>query len=151
MTDLFEKFPEIVFIDGTYNVNSHMHGMPLYCIMVEDGYGHGCVVFYAATTEEDTLHLRKMMQCFKDTNPKWSAIQVVVVDKDFAEWKMLREELPNAEVLFCQWHVIKAMFKQLSDCGVEKQKRDDAREPYDVWCMPKIRMFMKLKRQKCLV
>ena len=39
MTDLFEKFPEIVFIDGTYNVNSH--GMPLYCLMVEDGYGHG--------------------------------------------------------------------------------------------------------------
>ena len=69
-----------------------------------------------------------MMQCFKDTNPKWSAIQVVIIDKDFAEWKMLREELPNAEVLFCQWHVIKVMFQQLSDCGVEKQKRDDARE-----------------------
>ena len=52
MINLFEKFPEIVFIDGTYNVNSH--GMPLYCIMVEDGHGHGRVVFYAATTEEDT-------------------------------------------------------------------------------------------------
>ena len=37
MINLFEKFPEIVFIDGTYNVNSH--GMPLYCIMIEDGYG----------------------------------------------------------------------------------------------------------------
>ena len=66
MVNLFEKFPEIVFIDGTYNV--HSHGMPVYCIMVEDGYGHGGVVFYAAPTEEDT---RKMMQCFKETNPKW--------------------------------------------------------------------------------
>ena len=46
-----------MFIDGTYDVNGH--GMPLYCIMVEDGYGHGRAVFYTATTEEDTLHLRK--------------------------------------------------------------------------------------------
>ena len=95
--------------------------------MIEDGYGHGRVVFYAATTEEDTLHLRKLLQCFKENNPKFSSIQVVIIDKDFAEWKMLKEELPNAVVLFCQWHVIKAMFKQLTDCGVEKFKRDDAR------------------------
>ena len=125
MITLFEKFPEIVFIDGTYNVNCH--GMPLYCIMIEDGYGHGRVVFYAATVEGDTLHLRKMMQCFKENNPKFSSIRVVIIDKDFAEWKMLKEELPNAVVLFCQWHVLRAMFKQLSDCGVEKLRRDDAR------------------------
>jgi len=58
MKRLYSRFPEIMFIDGTYNVNGH--GMPLYCIMVEDGYGHGRVVYYAATTEEDTLHLRKI-------------------------------------------------------------------------------------------
>jgi len=85
MKNLFEKFLGIVFIDGTYYVNSQ--GMPLYCIMIEDGYGHGCVVFYAATTEEDALHLRKMFQYFKESNPKCSSIQVAIIDKDknFAE------------------------------------------------------------------
>ena len=33
------KFPEILLIDVTYNVNGV--GMLLYCPMVEDGFGHG--------------------------------------------------------------------------------------------------------------
>ena len=123
MTKLFDRFPEIMFIDGTYNVNGH--GMPLYCVMVEDG--HGRVVYYAATTEEDTLHLRKIMQCFKERNPKFSSTQVVVIDKDFAEWKMLTQEFPNAVVLFCQWHVLKVLFKELNDVGIEKVQREVAR------------------------
>ena len=125
MTKLFDRFPEIMFINGTYNVNGH--GMPLYCVMVEDGYGHGRVVYYAATTEEDTLHLRKIMQCFKERNPKFSSTQVVVIDKDFAEWKMLTQEFLNAVVLFCQWHVLKVLFKQLNDAGIEKAQCEVAR------------------------
>ena len=49
MRNMFSKFPEIMFIDGTYNVNKL--GMPLYCLMVEDGYGHGQNVFYAVTSQ----------------------------------------------------------------------------------------------------
>ena len=117
MRKLFDRFPEILLIDGTYNVNSH--GMTLYCIMIEDGFGHGRVVFYVATTEEDALHLRKMLQCFKEKNPSYISTNVIIIDEDFSEWKILREELPNAVVLFCQWNVIKAMFKHLSDAGVD--------------------------------
>ena len=41
---------------------------------------------------------------------------------------MLKEEFPDAAVLFCQWHVVKAMFKKVVDCGVTKSDRDEARE-----------------------
>ena len=51
MVNMFKKFPEIVFVDGTYNVNKL--GMHLYCLMVEDGFGHGYNCFYAATAQED--------------------------------------------------------------------------------------------------
>ena len=34
MSELFSKFPEIVLVDGTYNVNKA--GMPFYSLMVED-------------------------------------------------------------------------------------------------------------------
>ena len=37
-------------MDGTYNVNKA--GMPLYSFMVEDGFGHGRVVFYGVVSEE---------------------------------------------------------------------------------------------------
>ena len=72
MRNMYEKFPEILMIDGTYNVNGKV--LPLYCLMVEDGYGHGQVIFDAATTEEDILHLQKIMQCFKENNPNWSLL-----------------------------------------------------------------------------
>lgn len=50
MRDMFLKFPEIMFIDGTYNVNKL--GVPLYCLMVEDGFAHGQNIFYAATAKK---------------------------------------------------------------------------------------------------
>ena len=102
-------------------------GMPLYCLIVEDGYGHGQVVHYAATTE-DALHLQKIMQSFKEENSIWSSVCVINIDKDFTELKILKQEFPNAKVLFCQWHVIKTMFKNVVDCGVEKSDHDESRE-----------------------
>lgn len=126
MKQLFRKFPEILLIDATYNVNSV--GMPLYCLMIEDGFGHGRVVHYAVTTEEDCLHLKKIMQSFKEENPAWPSVGVIVVDKDFTEWKVLKEEFPEASILFCQWHVMKAMFKKMADCDVDKSERDHVRD-----------------------
>ena len=63
MANMFKKFPEIVFVDGTYNVNKL--GMLLYCLMVEDGFGHGYNCFYAATAQEDGAHLQQILQSFK--------------------------------------------------------------------------------------
>lgn len=102
--------------------------MPLYCLMVEDGFGHGRVVQYAATAEEDVLHIRKIMQTFKEENPAWTSTRVIVVDKDFTEWKVLKEEFPEATILFCQWHVMKAMFKKMVECDVDKSERDKVRD-----------------------
>ena len=126
MKHLFQKFPEILLVDATYNVNGV--GMPLYCLMIEDGFGHGRVVQYAATAEEDVLHIRKIMQTFKEENPAWTSVHVIVVDKDFTEWKVLKEEFPEATVLFCQWHVMKAMFKKMVECDVDKKERDEVRD-----------------------
>ena len=104
MHRIFEKFPELLLIDGTYNVNAI--GMPLYCLMAEDGFGRGKAVFYAAVCHEDAVHLQKMVQMFKEENSNWSHVRVVVIDKDFMEWTILEAEFPNAVILFCQWHVI---------------------------------------------
>ena len=41
---------------------------------------------------------------------------------------MLKEEFPDATILFCQWHVMKAMFKKMVEYDVEKSERDEVRE-----------------------
>ena len=74
-------------------------GKPLYCLMVEDGFGHSRVVHYATTSEEDTEHLWKIVQSFKDENSARSYIRVIV----------------------------KAMFKKMVDFDVEKCERNNVR------------------------
>ena len=45
MRELYRKFPEVLIVDRTYCVNSVR--MPLYCILVQDGYGNGHVCAYS--------------------------------------------------------------------------------------------------------
>ena len=70
-----------MLIDATYNINGI--GMPLHCFMIEDDFGRGRVVSYAATTEEDTSHLRQIVKSFKSENLGWDVVHVIIVDKDF--------------------------------------------------------------------
>ena len=57
-------------------------------------------------------YFEKIVQSCKDENCALTDIRVIVVDKDFTEWKVLKEEFPDAKLLFCQWHVMKVMFKK---------------------------------------
>lgn len=43
--------------------------------MIKDGFGHGRVVQYAATAEEDVLHIHKIMQTRESS---WDAYTLVV-------------------------------------------------------------------------
>ena len=122
----FEKFPEILLVDGTYCVNKA--GMPLYALMVEDGCGHGQVVHYATISSEDSAHIESIFQSFKECNPSWDKVSVIFIDKDFTEWNILSQEFPNATLLFCQFHVVKCLFKKVSDCEVPKEKRESIRD-----------------------
>ena len=108
--------------------------MPLYALMIEDGYGHGQVVHYAATSSEDSNHIESIMQSFKECNPTWSMVSVIIIDKDFTEWEILKVEFPNATILFCQFHVIKCLFKKVCDFEIPKDDRDEIRDICDQAC-----------------
>ena len=98
--------------------------MPLYCLMVQDGFGHGYNCFCAATAQEDSMHLQRILTSFKENNESWQQVSVVIIDKDFTEHKVLKEEFPEAVILYCQWHVIKALFKALCDYDIDKDDRE---------------------------
>ena len=54
-------------------------------------------------------------------------------DKDFTELAVLKEELPNTTILFCQLHIIKCFYKAVSDLDVPKKRRDVLRKVlYDI-------------------
>ena len=55
--------------------------------------------FYAATAEEDSAHLQQIIQSFKASNPTWSNVRVIVIDKDFTELQALQIEFPQVNFM----------------------------------------------------
>ena len=78
-----------------------------------DGFGHGRVSFYAAVSEESAESLEVIVNAFKEVNPTSDEIRVIVIDKDFTEYKVLTNTFPQAKVLFGQFHVIKCFNKMV--------------------------------------
>ena len=68
------------------------------------------------------------MRSFKEHNESWEQTRVIIIDKDFTESKVRAEEIPMATILYCQWHVLKALFKSLSYHDIDKSKLDECRQ-----------------------
>ena len=120
---LYEKFPEVLMIDGTYNVNASR--MPLYSFMIEDGNGHGRTIFYAAATDESTQNLMAIVQAFKQCHPAYVYTKVCIIDKDFTELAVLKEELPDTTILFVSFML---SYKAVADLEVPKEGRAKLRK-----------------------
>lgn len=67
---------------------------------------------HALVDSEHKDNLRRVVEIFKENNPEWTNIQVVMSDKAVHEKDVLREMLPQARQLLCQWHVITWLKKQ---------------------------------------
>ncbi|OWY90355.1 hypothetical protein PHMEG_00041550, partial [Phytophthora megakarya] len=39
--------------------------------------------------------------------PSFDNVAVIMIDKDFTELSVLKEEFPNARILLCHFHVVK--------------------------------------------
>ena len=104
---LFNKFPELIMVDGTYKINNV--GMSLYDILIEDGYGSSRIVAYCLVTQETKVSLLNLMQIFKKYNPSWDKVKVALTDKDFSEIASIKEEFPQAVTLLCQFHMLKCI------------------------------------------
>nr|XP_054932886.1 uncharacterized protein LOC126541786 isoform X2 [Dermacentor andersoni] len=114
MREILEKYPEILFIDGTYKVN--IEGYILYSILVEDGGGRGRPVCYAFLQNETTEIVQAMFAKFAEFNPFIvSACRVVMIDKDMNELRILTKILPNSEILLCTWHVLQCFQQKVNE------------------------------------
>ena len=128
MTQVYDKFPEVLFIDGTYCVNSVR--MPLYCLCVQDGYGHGRVCGYALVADETFQSVYTVLEVFRDKNKKsTSDLCTVIVDKDFTEIACVSQIFPNAKLQICSFHVLKAFRTAIGNLQTaDKATKDSLRD-----------------------
>ncbi|KAE9323914.1 hypothetical protein PF008_g17238 [Phytophthora fragariae] len=101
---LFTAFPEVILVDTTHDTNKIKY--KLFSIQVDDVFGKGQYVYHSLVESEMADNLSFCLKEFKESNPAWVNIRVVVTDKDFNEKDVLADAFPDARQLLCQFHVI---------------------------------------------
>ncbi|KAE9330570.1 hypothetical protein PR003_g15283 [Phytophthora rubi] len=109
---LFKAFPEVIMVDTTHGTNKNYY--KLFSILVDDVFGKGQYVQHSLVERETKENLSFCLQEFKEANPAWEKLRVIVTDKDFSEKDVLAEAFPNARQLLCQFHVIDYLRKQVA-------------------------------------
>ncbi|ETI51615.1 hypothetical protein F443_05080 [Phytophthora nicotianae P1569] len=112
MRRMERKFPEALCIDATHGTNCNRYR--LFSFMVTDKFGSGAFVQHALIDGETKLNMKCALKAFKENNTAWRDVKVVIVDKDFTEIDVLAEELPDANVILCHFHVIDYLHRETS-------------------------------------
>ena len=118
--DHFRKYPEILFMDTTYNVN--VEGYPLFAILAEDRDGRGKPVTYCYVRSETKGNICKVLMKFCENNDV-SGVKIIMVDKDLNEMNAFKENIPNATLLLCKFHVMKYFKKKVSDLDIKHNEK----------------------------
>ncbi|KAE8972758.1 hypothetical protein PR001_g26506 [Phytophthora rubi] len=111
MRRLFAAFPEVVMVDTTHDTNANAY--KLFSFVVHDCFGKGQYVQHALVERETKDILRLVVNVFKDDNPAYSNVKVVMTDKAFHEKDVLAEVFKQARQLLCQFHVQQWFAKQV--------------------------------------
>ena len=114
MRELYRKFSEVLFVDGTYCVKCTTVRMPLYCILVQNGYGNVRVCAYSLIGHESFQLLYTVLELYKQKKKELSETQLktVVVDKDFTELAVLQDIFQTPRCKYAHFMYLKP-FRQL--------------------------------------
>ena len=96
MRDNFSRFPEVVLADSTYKINDR--NMPMYVMTTVDGNGYTqpiCIFLVYQETEET---ITAMVEMFKQANPTWTRIVVIITDKDMTERNVFKKCFPQVRL-----------------------------------------------------
>ena len=123
MKEAFTKFPEMLHLDATYRVNATK--MPLFTLMVEDGYGCGIPVAHFFVADESAENLESGFAALKKSMGEslLSKNSVVIVDKDFNEIVMVKKFFPASAIHLCLFHVFKSFRQETRSFAKSERKK----------------------------
>lgn len=113
----FQKWPEIVFLDGTYKLTNN--DMTMMIFLVEDGNGRGQVVGVGLLATEERNVLEWMINAFKkDNEESCNNIKAFMTDKDLTERDVLKEIFPDIATYICIFHSLKTFKKVVNSLNM---------------------------------
>jgi zinc finger SWIM domain-containing protein 3 len=112
MRQIFKAYPEILFIDATYELLELR--FPLYIMLIEDGNGQSEIAAAFLLLEETEVSITKIMEIFKEYNPSRELVRVVMTDKDLTEREVLSNQFPQADILICLFHTFRTFRREIA-------------------------------------
>ena len=112
MKKYFAAFPEMLFVDATYCLVDLRAAT--YLIMVEDGNGSSEVVAVCLLIDENEEGISFFVETFKNRNPAWEKVEVIMSDKDKTERKVFKKHFPRSHLMICLFHVFQIFNREVS-------------------------------------
>lgn len=112
MMQAFAAYPELVCIDATYKLLELR--FPLYIMLIEDGNGQSEIAAAFLLLEETKASLSKVANIFKEKNPSWKSVRVLMADKDITERDVLAASFPSADILICLYHTLRSFRREIT-------------------------------------
>ncbi|CAK9292467.1 unnamed protein product [Gordionus sp. m RMFG-2023] len=112
MQDHYLRYPEVVLIDATYNLNSYH--LPVFTLGVIDGEENTRIVAIWLVLSDSSTTVKNMCQIFKNYNNVFLKTLTIISDKNFTERAIYQDEFPNAKLEICIFHVLQIFKRQLT-------------------------------------
>ncbi len=124
MKQSFSSYPEFVCIDATYKLLELRFS--LYIMLIEEGNGLSEIVAAFLVLEETEALLSKIADIFKEENPVWSSVRVIMADKDMTEREVFAGKFPDAKLLICLFHTFRSFRREITvdKLGITSSQRD---------------------------
>lgn len=126
MKEVFAEYPEMIFCDATYCVNDR--NMPLQVLMCVDGEGETHIIALFIIRSENMNVMHQMLDIFKQENPNYNKIEVIMVDKHISNVTVFPQDFPHAKIHLCIFHVYEIFKREITPAkrGITKQVKKDA-------------------------
>ena len=75
---------------------------------------------------EDRETVDTMTTKFKEHNPAWDHVHVIMADKDMVERDVFRTQLPDASLMICLFHTLRTFKREIATdkMGITAAQRD---------------------------
>ena len=112
MKKIYERYPEILLVDATYNLLELRLLVYFLLIINGDGLSEIAALFILADKLKSTVE--NIVKVFQKHNELWTKTKVIMSDNDFVEREGFSKCFANASLLTCLYHTSRRFRREVT-------------------------------------
>lgn len=111
MKQSFSAYPEFLCMDATYKLLELR--LPLYIFLWKMAMKTVKLQQHLSLNENEST-LSNVSRIFKEENPAWERVKVIMTDKDMTERHELGSQFPQTQMLICLYHTFRSFQREIT-------------------------------------